>query len=170
MTIKNHPGFTLIELLIAVTLSAMLMTGIVVFVSSSLGSNMSVKNTLEESSKNGVFEEKLTEMLGNVSGSGIYATGSSFGPRYLTGIFLHTGGSDLPITFLGLTTATGYCDSSSGTATETGTVMKLVLRQFVVPSFQNSPPYTLSASGNAVYSGGVIIVGSTYPGDTLVAS
>lgn len=47
MSIKKRSGFTLIELLIGVTLSAILMTGIVVFVSSSLGSNMAVKNTLE---------------------------------------------------------------------------------------------------------------------------
>lgn len=167
---KNQTGFTLIELLIGVTLSALLMTGIVVFVSSSLSSNVAVKNTLEESSKNGVFEERLTEALGNVSGSGIYASGTSFTPKYLTGIFLHTGDSNLPITFLGLTTETGYCDSSSGTASETGTVMKLALRQFVVPSFQNIPPYTLSASGNNVYSGSTIIIGNTYPGDTLAAS
>ena len=36
MSIKNTSGFTLIELLIAVTLSAILMTGIVVFVSGML--------------------------------------------------------------------------------------------------------------------------------------
>ncbi len=48
MSIKNTSGFTLIELLIAVTLSAILMTGIVVFVGSSLGSNMETKRTLEE--------------------------------------------------------------------------------------------------------------------------
>ncbi len=167
---KNQTGFTLIELLIGVTLSAMLMTGIVVFVSSSLSSNVAIKNTLEQSSKNGTFEAKLTQLLGNVSGSGVYATGASFGPRYLTGIFLRTGGSNLPITFLGLTTATGYCDSSSGTASETGTVMKLALRQLVLPSFQNSPPYTLSNSGNIVYFGNVAIIGNTYPGDTLTAS
>ena len=48
MSIKNTSGFTLIELLIAVTLSAILMTGIVIFVGSSLGSNMETKRTLEE--------------------------------------------------------------------------------------------------------------------------
>lgn len=170
MITKDSSGFTLIELLIAVMLSAILMTGIVVFVSSSLGSNVAIKNTLEERSKNDLFEERLTESLGNMVGSGVYLTGASFAGGYMTGVFLKTGGANLPITFLGLTTETGYCDTSSGTASETGTVMKLALRQFALPALENSPPYTLSGMSNAVYSGGVMIIGNTYPGATLTAS
>lgn len=66
------------------------MTGIVVFVSSSLGSNMATKKTLEEGNKNEIFEQRLTEVLGNITGSGIYATGANFGGEYLTGVFLAT--------------------------------------------------------------------------------
>lgn len=65
----SKSGFTLIELLLAVTLSAILMTGIVVFVSSSLGSNMATKKVLEEGNGNEQFEQHLTEALGNVTGS-----------------------------------------------------------------------------------------------------
>ena len=75
---EKRDGFTLIELLLSITLSAILMTGIVVFVSSSLGSNMAIKKTLEESNGNERFNQRLTEVFGNITGSGIYATGSSF--------------------------------------------------------------------------------------------
>lgn len=170
MTIKNQSAFTLIELLIGVTISAILMTGIIVFVWSSLGSSMTIRNTLEESGKNELFDQRLTQTVGNVTGSGVYATGSNFWGGYLTGIFLRTDGSNLPITFLGLTTETGYCDSLSGTATATGTVLKLALRQFVLPSLGNSPPYTLSATGNMVYSGSDIIIGNISPWDELTSS
>ena len=75
---RNHPAFTLIELLIGVTLSAILMTGIIVFVSSSLGSNMNTKNILEEGNKNEEFNQNLAEVVGNIGTNGIYKTGSIF--------------------------------------------------------------------------------------------
>ena len=74
---------------------------------------MSVKNTLEQGNKNERFEQSLGNTFGNVVGSGIFASGSSFGSLYKIGIFLRTGGANQPITFLGLKTATGYCDSFS---------------------------------------------------------
>ena len=81
MTVRtsNIRAFTLIELLIGVTLSAILMSGIVVFVSSSLGSNVAIKNTLEQGNKNDAFDRRLREVLGNTTGSGIFASGASFG-------------------------------------------------------------------------------------------
>ncbi|HBB27313.1 TPA: hypothetical protein DCZ36_02340 [Candidatus Gracilibacteria bacterium] len=175
MTFKKYNnfkkgGFTLIELLIGITLSAILMTSIIVFVSSSLGSNMATKKTLEEGNKNESFEQKLTEVFGNITGSGIYATESSFGGEYLTGAFLATLGPNLPITFLGLRTLTGYCDSYSGTASETGAVMKLAIRQFTVPTIQNTTNYTLSFTGNAVFSGTTRIIGTLYPGNIITHS
>lgn len=97
---QGFAGFTLIELLLGVTLSAILMTGIVVFVSSSLGSNVAIKKTLEDGNRNGNFEQRLTEALGNVTWSGVYATGAVFVNDYSTGVFLATGGPNLPITFL----------------------------------------------------------------------
>lgn len=168
-------AFTLIELLIGVTLSAILMTGIVVFVSSSLGSNMATKKVLEEGNKNEGFEQKLSEILGNIMGSGVYATGSTFnGGNYLTGIFLSTGGPNLPITFLGLQTQTGYCDSYSGTTTDTETILRLALRQFTMPIVQNTTTYTLSLTENSIFSGttatGTRIIGTGYPGNTLTNS
>jgi prepilin-type N-terminal cleavage/methylation domain-containing protein len=163
-------GFTLIELLLGVTLSAILMMGIIVFVSSSLGSTMSTKNMLEEGNKNEHFEQKLTETLGNIMGSGVYMTGTNFGGGYFTGIFLATGNQNLPITFLGLRTQTGHCDSYSGTASETGTVFRLALRQFVIPAIQNPTSYTLSLTGNTVFSGVNRIIGTGYPGNALTDS
>jgi prepilin-type N-terminal cleavage/methylation domain-containing protein len=61
--LSKQGGFTLIELLLGITLSAILMTGIVIFVSSSLGSNMAIKKTLKDGSKNEEFEQKLTEVF-----------------------------------------------------------------------------------------------------------
>lgn len=165
-------AFTLIELLIGVTLSAILMTGIVVFVGSSLGSNMAIKKVLEEGNKNRDFEQRFTEVLGNITGSGLYTTGATFSGGYLTGVFLATLWPNLPITFLGLQTQTGYCDSYSGTASETGTIMKLVVRQLTVPIAQNTANgYTLSYTGNTIFSWttstGTRIIGTGYPGNIL---
>lgn len=145
------------------------MTGIILFVSSSLGSNMTNKKILEEGNKNRSFEQSLTEVLGNISGNGVYATGASFGGgEYLTGVFLSTRGSNLPITFLGLRTQTGYCDSYSGTASETGTVLHLAIRQFAVPSIQDTASsYALSFSGHSMFSGATRILGTGYPGNAL---
>ncbi len=170
LKINKIAGFTLVELLLAVTLSGILMTGIVIFVSSSLGSNMTAKNTVERGNKNEDFEQSFTRTISNIMGSGVYATGASFGGDYLTGIFLKTGGSSLPITFLGLRTQTGYCDSYSGMGSETGTIMRLSVRQFTVPKLTNSTTYTISSSGNSVYSGATRIIGTSYPGNTLTAS
>lgn len=164
---EKRDGFTLIELLLSITLSAILMTGIVVFVSSSLGSNMAIKKTLEESNGNERFNQRLTEVFGNITGSGIYATGSSFWEWYLTGAFIATWGSNLPIAFFGLSTAKGYCDDYGETASETGTVMKLAIRQFVTPAVQNNTSYILSFTGNSVFSGTNRIVGTGYPGNDL---
>ena len=83
-------AFTLIELLLGVTLSAILMMGIVVFVSGSLGSNIAMKKIIEQGNKNEYFEQRLTETIGNIAENGIYATGSNFGVEYLSGIFLAT--------------------------------------------------------------------------------
>lgn len=168
----SHRGFTLIELLIAISISAILMTGIIVFVSSSLTPTIKTQKTLEEGNKNGTFESAFRSAFSDLTGSGVYATGSNFSGWYLTGIFLSTRGENLPITFVGLATQTGYCDVFSGTASETGTVMKLAVRQFILPAEQNSATgYTVSALGNAVFSGttetGTVVIGAGYPGNVL---
>ncbi|MDD2891410.1 MAG: prepilin-type N-terminal cleavage/methylation domain-containing protein [Candidatus Gracilibacteria bacterium] len=161
----KQKGFTLIEILLAITLSSILMTGIVVFVSSSLGSNITTKRILEDGNKNEKIEQHLMQTLGNVST--LYVTGASFG-EYLTGTFLGTKSSNLPITFLGLRTETGYCDSYSGTADAPETVLKLAIRQFAVPTEQNNVPgYTLSSTGNSISFGTNRIIGTGYPGNDL---
>lgn len=71
---------------------------------------------------------------------------------------------------MGLKTATGYCDSFSGSASETGTIMKLVVKAFAVPPSPDISPYILSSNGHTVFSGSVPIVGTGYPGDTPEAS
>lgn len=171
-SLRAKNAFTLIELLIAISISAILMTGIIVFVSSSLTPTIKTQKTLEEGNKNNTFESSFRSAFANINGSGVYATGSSFSDGYLTGIFLATRGENLPVTFVGFKTQTGYCDAFSGTESETGTVMKLAVRQFILPVEQNNAPgYTVSASGNAVFSGttatGVMIIGMGHPGNIL---
>jgi len=126
---------------------------------------MATKKILEDGNKNEKFEQRLTQALGNVGA--FYTTGTIFGD-YLTGIFLSTESPNLPITFLGLQTQTGYCDSYRETADATGTVLKLAIRQFAVPTEQNNDPtYTLSSTGNSVFSGETRIIGTGYPGNSL---
>jgi prepilin-type N-terminal cleavage/methylation domain-containing protein len=169
---QNHRsatnGFTLIELLIGITLSAILMTGVLVFVSNSLGSNLENRQRLEESNKNESFEQHLRDILADANGASIYASGTAFWSSYGTGVFLATPNNSFPITFFGLKTQTGYCDSYSGAESETGAITRLSLRQFSVPKIENNAPgYILSNTGNSVYSGSTLIVWTQFRGSDL---
>ena len=164
MHLKNH-GFTLIEVLLSVTIAAVLMTGILVFVSSSLGSQHTTEQILQSHNTNNAFEQALGHILGNTTT--IYTSGNTFGGLYLTGIIVGTTSSEAPVAYIGLVTATGYCDDYSGSASETGTVQKLVIRKITVPSVQNTGSYTVSLTGSCIYSGDTCIIGTSYPGDTL---
>lgn len=106
---------------------------------------MTAKTILEEGNRNEEFTRRLTQTMGNITGSGIYATGASFGGNYLTGVILSTQGSHPPISFLGMKSETGYCNDSD-------TVFKLALRQVTAPFVENGSSYVLSSSGNSVYS------------------
>lgn len=48
--------------------------------------------------------------------------------------------------------------------------MKLAIRQFTVPTIQNTTNYTLSFTGNAVFSGTTRIIGTLYPGNIITHS
>lgn len=48
--------------------------------------------------------------------------------------------------------------------------MKLALQQFIVPVVQNTTSYTLSFTGNTVFSGAARMIGTGFPGDILSIS
>ncbi|MBP8017116.1 prepilin-type N-terminal cleavage/methylation domain-containing protein, partial [Candidatus Gracilibacteria bacterium] len=163
-------AFSLIELIIAVSISSLLMLSIMIFTGNSIKESVKNEYILTQDNNNLEFEQKILDIISNTSQ--IYYSGSIFG-EYLTGIFLKSNSSNLPITFIGLKTFTGYCDVFSGTENATGTVQKLFIKEFILPDFiQNQANigginYTLSHTGNIIYSGSEIIIGTGYPGDNL---
>lgn len=74
---RKTRGFTLVEVLLSVTIAAMLMTGVLAFVSSSLGSQNAIQKKLSSHTANNSFEEDLSQTLGDVTK--IYTSGSTLG-------------------------------------------------------------------------------------------
>ena len=70
-------AFTLPELLIAVTISAILMTGILAFVGSGIGNAWKLKKEATLSTANTPFDDALGEIIGaspaKVSHTGVYS-------------------------------------------------------------------------------------------------
>jgi prepilin-type N-terminal cleavage/methylation domain-containing protein len=163
---KKSPGFTLVELLIAVTISAFLFVGILVFVSSSMRQSITQEKILKNLTQKWDFSDSLYETLGKskkIVWSGSIGNGS--------GILLRTNDSKSIFTLLSSESFTGLCDSFSGTANASGTGMRLSIKKFIPASTHTTWwPYTLSQSGNMIYSGGVWVIGTGHPGDTLTFS
>lgn len=164
---KDSRGFTLIEILIAITISAFLMTGVLVFVTNSIERGFSNKKMVESQGDMMNFNAHLSDVLGTVASSGLLATVGTVGNNYGSGMFLKMDHGSDAIAFIGLKTATGYCDALSSTTDDPGIVQKLAIRTFSTQKLQNVPPYTINLPENAIYSGSVRIIGTGYPGNTL---
>ncbi|MDD2565930.1 MAG: prepilin-type N-terminal cleavage/methylation domain-containing protein [Candidatus Gracilibacteria bacterium] len=171
-TLKINFGFTLVELLIAVTLSALLMTSVMIFTGANIRNSKKNEKILSNSNKNYSFETKLLEVTGNIDTNGIYNSGSSFG-SYSSGIFLSTKGPNLPITFIGIKTFTGFCDSFSGSASATGTINRLVIKEMLSEnnSHSGTTNYYINRDKNSIYtSGSILAVGTGLKGNSLSSS
>ncbi len=163
-------AFSLIELIIAVSISSLLMLSIMIFTWNSIKESVKNEYILTQDNNNLEFEQKILDIISNTSQ--IYYSWSIFW-EYLTWIFLKSNSSNLPITFIGLKTFTGYCDVFSWTENATWTVQKLFIKEFILPDFiQNQANiwwinYTLSHTWNIIYSWSEIIIWTWYPWDNL---
>lgn len=158
-TLKNNFWFTLVELLIAVTLSALLMTSVMVFVWTNIRNSKKNEKILSNSNKNSNFETKLLESIENIDSNWIYNSGSAYF-NYSTWIFLSTKWPNLPITFIGVESFTGFCDSFSWSANATWTINKLVIKEMVWENYIHSWTinYRIDTDKNSIYTSWWILI------------
>lgn len=152
-TLKINFWFTLVELLIAVTLSALLMTSVMIFTWANIRNSKKNEKILSNSNKNYSFETKLLEVTGNIDTNWIYNSWSSFW-SYSSWIFLSTKWPNLPITFIGIKTFTGFCDSFSWSASATWTINRLVIKEMLSENNSHSwtTNYYINRDKNSIYT------------------
>lgn len=158
-------GFTLVELLISITISAILFIGVLVFVSSNMWQNIKQEKILTELSAWNEFQKNSIDSLNTAKE--LASSWSSFW-SYGSGIIIKKE-NGLPYIFLGLKYATGACDSFSGSQNASGTGYKLIVREYIPTTLSHlvSAWYSLSHTGNILYSGSTVIVGTGHPGNSL---
>jgi hypothetical protein len=162
---KKVSAFTLIELLIAVTISSLLFVSVLIFVSSSMRQNIIQEKVLKSLTQKWDFSDEFTQVLWKTSS--IVWSGSISGG---TGIILRQRG-DVPFALLSTESFTGLCDSYSGSENASGSGIRLVLKTYLSPSSHTgSLWFTLSQTGNIVFSGGTRIIGTWSPWNWLTGS
>lgn len=152
--------FTLIELLIAVTISALIMTSVLIFTWDMIRGSLSSQKLLNNQNSNAVFDNKLQEVLNNIWSWAIFNSWASFWD-YGTGIILYTNWNS-PLTYIGTKTFTGYCDSAWLTASATWVVEKLIIKEIIWKSSHTTTTnYIINTSKNSIYSSWwVLIIGT----------
>lgn len=155
--LKTKFGFTLVELLIAVSISAIVMTSITIFVSSIIRNNAKNEKIINNEAKNITFENKLLSLLDNSNLKLIYS-GSSFGWNYFTWYFLSWENPNYPLTFIWIKSFTGYCDSYTWTSDDPWIVNKLIIKNIAYPTKLTDSPYELKIKENKIYNGLIQII------------
>ncbi len=130
---SSNKWFTLIEILIAVAISALLMTSVMVFTWTTLKNNTRSQKILTSMNSNSSFEQKLMDVIASTSWSGVLMsfTGISL---YESWIFLSTSNFSMPITFIWVKTSTWYCDAFWSSVTATWTIKKIAIKQLLPES------------------------------------
>lgn len=164
--------FTLIELLIAVTISALIMTSVLMFTWDMIRSSLKSEKILKNQNNNVVFEDKISEILNNISSGSIIASWSSFG-NYETWIILYNKWTKNPLIYFWTRTFTWYCDSVWQGASATWTIRKLIIKELIPQNTHKSTiswDYYIDSNKNSIYyTWWIIIIGNEVAWDTLWA-
>ncbi|EKD66836.1 MAG: hypothetical protein ACD_49C00009G0061 [uncultured bacterium (gcode 4)] len=159
--------FTLIEILIAVSISAILMTSLTIFISSAIKNSLKNEKLLQNETKNILIDNELIKLT-SLQKLELIHSWSSFGWDYLTWYFLKTQAPFLPLTFVWIKSFTGYCDAFSGTTDDNWEVNKLVIKQIAYPTNFTDSSYTIDFTWNTIVtSTWLIIIWTWYPWNTL---
>ena len=161
--------FTLIEILIAVSVSAILMISLTIFVSSAVKNNLKNEKLLQNETRNVLFENELIKLTGN-SKLQLINSWTSFGWNYLTWYFLKPEAPALPLIFIWIKSFTGYCDSFSGIIDDNPIVNKLVIKQIAYPTNFSDSWNTIDFTWNTISNWWNIIIWTWYPGNTLITT
>jgi prepilin-type N-terminal cleavage/methylation domain-containing protein len=151
-------GFTLVEVLIAVSLTALLFTGIITIVGSAIQTGESARKTLSALPE----EAKLYEILSRLTARPAERVDS------ISPLSSSTGGiwnQDNEYISVGTAARTGYCANDP---TRMLDFLQVRLSPYPVSSESRSfGVYSLSDDGTRVYSGSVAILGTGIPGKSL---
>jgi len=162
--------FTLIEILIAVSISAILMISLTIFISSAVKNSLKNEKLLQNETKNVLFENELIKLTSSPKLQ-LINSGANFEWDYLTWYFFKAEAPSLPITFVWIKSFTGYCDAFSGITDDSWEVNKLVIKQIAYPTNLFEPSnwwYTIDFTGNTISdSSNNIIIWTWYPWNTL---
>lgn len=126
--IKTTYWFTLIELLIAVWLSTLLMTSIMIFVGSSIWQSKKNEKILSYKVENFNFDNNFLNTIENISWSGLIHSWSNIW-EYLSWYFFSSNWDNL-IDFIWLKSLTWYCDKYWETASGSGEIKILELIKY----------------------------------------
>lgn len=144
--------FTLIELLIAVSISALIMTSVMIFTWDMIRNSIKSQKRLVEQNNNSLSELKIQDTLNNISWNSIFFSWSSFW-YYKTWIILKTNWNSSPLVYIWLKTFTWYCNNAWSQTNATWTINKLVIKEMVgETSHLNSANYYIDTNKNSIYS------------------
>jgi hypothetical protein len=115
---KNSRAFTFAELLIGVTVSAIIMTGVTVFVGSGIENSFKIRKGIEENSASAEFDTAIGKMA-SFGGELLYS--GSFDAPYGSGVVFKNVRRSSPLAVLATKSVTGVCDAYSGTTDLPGT-------------------------------------------------
>jgi len=145
--------FTLIELLIAVTISALIMTSVLIFTWDMIRSSLKSEKILKNQNNSAIFENKLSEVLNNISSGSIIGSWSSFG-NYETWIILYNKWAQNLLIYIWTKTFTWYCDSLWQSTSATWTIRKLIIKELVWANSHKSSiswDYYIDSNKNSIY-------------------
>lgn len=144
----RHSGFTLAELLVGVTVSAIIMTAVTVFVGSGIENAFRIRKGMSENQASAAFDARLSEIStfgGELAYSGV------FDAPYGSGIVLRNSDRPIPLAVIATESFTGLCDAFSGTADDPGPLTRLSIREtYLAGNVQNAAPYSIDHTGASV--------------------
>lgn len=134
---RNVRAFTLAELLIGVTVSAIIMVGVSVFVGSGIENAFKIRKGMDDNRASADFDAALGQL---VSQGGELLFSGAFDAPYGSGVLLKNANRPIPLAILTVKTATGICDAYSGTTDDPGIASRLAIIETFAPSgVQNAP-------------------------------
>ncbi|MDQ1343958.1 MAG: hypothetical protein QG650_678 [Patescibacteria group bacterium] len=144
----SHAAFTLVELLIGVTVSAIIMAGVSVFMGSGIESAFKIRKGIEDNRASGDFDAALGKFVA-FGGELLYS--GSFSAPFGSGIVLKNANRPIPLGILAVETITGVCDAYSGTSDDPGIATKLSIIETYAPNgIENAAGLTVDHTGHVV--------------------
>ena len=107
---RNARAFTFAELLIGITVSAIIMTGVAVFVGSGIDNAFKIRKGVEQNAASSDFDGAVGKM--SAFGGKLLFNGK-FDAPYGSGIMLENEGRPIPLALLATKSVTGVCDAYS---------------------------------------------------------